>query len=123
MGKTGLTSAVPLRGEVYLTNFDPVRGHEIAKTRPAVIIQNDIGNRESPVVIVAAITSNKAGHTLFPISVLVHSPEGGLEKDSVVNLNQIRSIDKERLGKCLGKLSNETMSRVNKALAISIGLK
>lgn len=113
---------IPKRGEVYLVDFDPVRGHEIAKTRPALIIQNDIGNRESSVVIVAAITSLKSGHTDYPVNVLVHAPEGGLESDSLVKLNQIRSIDKERLGKRLGTLSDETLNRVGKALAISVGL-
>lgn len=88
--------ARPKRGEVYLVSFDPTVGAEIKKTRPALVIQNDIGNRYSPITIVAAITS-KFDEELYPTEVLVTPPEGGLREPSVVSLNQIRSVDKQRL--------------------------
>src|SRR5512134_1149164 len=88
--------ARPKRGEVYLVSFDPTVGAEIKKTRPALVIQNDIGNRYSPITIVAAITS-KFDEELYPTEVLVTPPEGGLRDPSVVSLNQIRSVDKQRL--------------------------
>ena len=112
---------VPGRGEVYVVNFDPTMGAEIKKTRPALVVQNDIANRYSPIVIVAAITS-QFEEPLYPTEVLVKAPEGGLGGDSVVLLNQIRSIDKKRLIKRLGSLSVETMRRVDQATLISLGL-
>jgi mRNA interferase MazF len=111
----------PRRGEVYLADFDPVVGSEIAKTRPALIIQNDIGNRVSPVTIVAAISS-QVRHPLYPIEVLVRAPEGGLSVDSTVRLNQIRSMDKSRLVKRLGKVTPATLAGVDTAIKISLGL-
>ena len=104
----------PLRGEIYLVAFDPTRGAEIQKTRPALILQNDIGNQHSPLTIVAAVTSNVFRQA--PTSVLVKAPEGGLSVDSVVLLNQLRTIDKRRLGKRLGTVRSETMKRVNQAI-------
>ncbi|HEY4504529.1 MAG TPA: type II toxin-antitoxin system PemK/MazF family toxin [Candidatus Paceibacterota bacterium] len=120
-GRAKLNSS-PLRGELYTVTFDPVRGREIAKTRPALVIQNDIGNRESDIVIVAAITSHKDSSRLYPVCVFVKAPEGGLKQDSIVRLDQIRSVDKERLGQRLGKLNNETILQINYALKISLGL-
>ena len=108
------------RGEVFLVNFDPTVGVEIQKTRPAVVIQNDIGNRYSQLTIVAAITSQYA-EPLAPYKVLLEAPEGGMKVNSVVLLNQIRSIDKKRLIKRLGTLSAETMRRVDQAMMISLG--
>jgi mRNA interferase MazF len=99
----------PERGEVYLVSFDPALGTEIQKTRPALILQNDIGNRHSPLTIVAAITSNVRRQG--PTSVLVSAPEGGLTVDSVVLLNQVRTIDKRRLVKRLGELRTATMKQ------------
>lgn len=101
--------------------LDPTQGSEIAKTRPAVIIQNDIGNRFSDVTIVAPITS-KHDADLCPTEVLVRAPEGGLKTDSVVLLNQIRAVDKRRLSRRLGALHPSTMALLNDALAISVGL-
>jgi mRNA interferase MazF len=112
---------MPKRGEVYLVNFDPTIGSEIQKTRPALIIQNDIANQHSPITIVAAITS-KVEETLFPTEVNVPPKEGGLERASIILLNQIRSIDQRRLIKRLGVIKVETMVRVNRALEISFGL-
>lgn len=111
----------PRRGEVYLVNFDPTVGSEIKKTRPALILQNDVANRYSPVTIVAAITSYYGGD-LYPTEVLVQVPEGGLSGDSLIVLNQIRAIDKQRLSRRLGKLSTSALHRVGQAVEISLGL-
>jgi mRNA interferase MazF len=111
----------PRRGEVYLVSFDPTVGSEIRKTRPALILQNDVGNRHSPLTIVAAITSQYEP-PLYPTEVLLQAPEGGARKDSVILLNQLRSIDKRRLVRKLGTVSADTMYRVNRALQISLGL-
>lgn len=115
------TVAFPRRGEVYLVEFDPVVGPEIAKTRPALIIQNDLGNRVSPITIVAAFSS-QVRTPLYPIEVLVRPPEGGLSSDSTVRLNQIRTVDKSRLGKRLGKVGPATMDAVDAAIKVSLGL-
>jgi mRNA interferase MazF len=111
----------PRRGEVYLVSFDPTVGSEIQRTRPALIIQNDIGNRHSPITIVAAITSQFA-EPLYPTEVLITPPEGGLTTASVALLNQIRSIDRQRLMRRLGRVSAATMERVNRAIQLSLGL-
>lgn len=113
--------ARPLRGEVYFVAFDPTLGAEIRKTRPALILQNDIANRSSPITIVAAITS-KFDQELYPTEVLVRAPEGGLDADSVVLLNQIRSVDRRRLMRRIGRLTPETMRLVDRALLLSLGL-
>ena len=111
----------PRRGEVYLVAFDPTVGSEIQRTRPALIIQNDIGNRHSPITIVAAITS-QFDESLYPTEVRITPPEGGLTTPSVVLLNQIRSIDRRRLVRRLGSVRTETMERVNRAIQLSLGL-
>jgi mRNA interferase MazF len=111
----------PKRGEIYLVNFDPTVGSEIAKTRPAVILQNDISNQYSPITIIAAVTS-KFDENLYPTEVFVRPPEGGLTEISVILLNQIRSIDKRRLIKRLGNLEIATIEQVDLALQISFGL-
>ena len=102
-------------------NFDPTLGTEIKKTRPALILQNDVANHWSSITIVAAITSQFEDR-LYPTEILVKAPEGGLTVDSVVLLNQIRSIDKLRLLKRLGALKQGTMARVDRSLMISVGL-
>src|SRR3989344_1608346 len=112
---------IPFRGDVYVVNFDPTIGSEIKKTRPAVVLQNNVGNRHSAVTIVAAISS-QFGDELYPTEVFIEPPEGGLEKKCVVLLNQIRTVDKRRLTKKLGVLKRETMMRVDQALEISLGL-
>ncbi len=111
----------PKRGEIYLTRFDPTLGAEIQKTRPALILQNDVANRYSPITIVAAITSRPRDRDR-PTNILVGTPEGGLTSDSTVLLNQIRSVDTQRLIRRLGTLTSETMRRVDQALMISLGL-
>jgi mRNA interferase MazF len=109
------------RGDVWLANLDPVIGSEQGKTRPVVIIQNDVANEYSPVVIVAAITT-AIGPKEYPTEVRVTAPEGGLKRDSVILLNQIRTIDKRRLIERWGKLTPQTMEKVDEALKISLGL-
>ena len=111
----------PRRSEVYLVSLDPTVGAEIKKTRPAVVVQNDPANRRSPITIVAAVTS-QFEESLYPTEVLVRAPEGGLTADSVVLLNQIRSVDKGRLVRRLGVLKSETMKEVDRALLLSLGL-
>ena len=111
----------PRRGDVFLVSLDPTVGAEIQKTRPAVVIQNNVANRRSPIVIVAAITS-QFDEPIYPTETLVRAPEGGLRVDSVVLLNQIRSVDRDRLVRRLGVLSTNTMSKVDRALLLSLGL-
>ena len=116
-----VSSVIPKRGEIYLVNFDPSIGAEIKKTRPGLILQNDIANRYSSVTIVAAITSfsDKDGKT-YPTEVFIGVSEGGLDNDSVALLNQIRTIDKRRLVKKLGVLKDKTMAQIDKAIQISL---
>ena len=102
-------------------NFDPTVGSEIQKTRPALIIQNDVGNTYSHTTIVAAITSFDGG-ALYPTEVRLSVREGGLHSDSVVMLNQLRSIDVQRLIRKLGALSESRMKEVEEALLISLGI-
>ena len=116
-----VSSVIPKRGEIYLVNFDPATGAEIRKTRPALILQNDIANRYSSVTIVAAITSfsSEDGKT-YPTEVFIGVSEGGLDNDSITLLNQIRTIDKRRLVKKLGVLKDKTMAQIDKAIQISL---
>jgi mRNA interferase MazF len=111
----------PVRGEIYLVNFDPTIGSEISKTRPAVIIQNNIANQSSPIIIIAAITS-KFDDRLYPTEVLIEPLEGGLKTTSVILLNQVRSIDKQRLVKRIGSIGSEKLNEVDRAIQISFGL-
>jgi mRNA interferase MazF len=112
----------PRRGEVYLVAFDPTIGHEIQKTRPALIIQNDVSNEHSPITIVAAITSQFRTPPHPREVPILSSAKTGLSKPSAVILNQIRSIDRARLQKRLGNLDSATMRRVDEAIKISVGL-
>jgi len=107
------------RGEIWLVNLNPTLGHEINKIRPAVIIQNDDGNEHSPLTIIAPITSNI--ENIYPFNVFLEKGNG-LEKDSKVLLNQIRTIDKKRLMKRLGKVNAETQLQIDEAMRISLGL-
>jgi mRNA interferase MazF len=110
----------PRRGEVYLVAFDPTVGHEIQKTRPAVVIQNDVSNRYSPITIVAAISSQFA-EPPHPREVVLPT-SSGLSKPSAAILNQIRSVDRKRLLKRMGALDRATMRQIDQALVISLGL-
>jgi mRNA interferase MazF len=121
MANGGKGVTFPKRGSMYVVRFDPTEGSEIAETRPALIIQNDIGNRFSNITIVAAITS-KFRLPLHRTNVLIKAPEGGLSVDSVVRLDQVRSVDKRRLLNRLGVLKPATMLKVDRAIKISLGL-
>lgn len=109
------------RGDIYYADLSPVVGSEQGGIRPVLIIQNDIGNKYSPTVIAAAITSriNKAK---MPTHIELCAKEYGLNKDSVILLEQIRTIDKKRLREKIGCLDNELMNEVNEALSVSFGL-
>jgi mRNA interferase MazF len=109
------------RGDIYYADLSPVVGSEQGGIRPVLIVQNDIGNRFSPTVIAAAITSQKDKAQL-PTHIHVHSGENGLAKDSIVLLEQIRTLDKKRLKEKMGHLTPAIMSRVNSAISVSFGL-
>lgn len=110
------------RGDIFFADLSPVVGSEQGGVRPVLIIQNDIGNRYSPTTIIAAITSQiKKGR--LPIHVEITAEEHQLERDSVVLLEQIRTIDKRRLREKVAHLDQAGMDRVDQALAISVGLK
>jgi mRNA interferase MazF len=112
----------PRRGEIYLATLDPTVGREIRKTRPALILQNDVFNRLTPMAIVAPITST-VRFPLSPVHVLLPATAStGLAVTSVAVLSQIRAIDNRRLIKWLGSVDDEAMSRVNEAIEISLGL-
>ena len=116
------TVTFPKRGEIYIVHFDPTLGSEIGKTRPALIVQNDIGNQYSPVTIVAAITSKFDPNHQYPTEVLVKAPEGGLTTNSVILLNQVRTVDKQRLDRRMGMVNPKTMERIDRAILLSLDL-
>ena len=109
------------RGEIYYADLSPVVGSEQGGVRPVLIVQNDIGNSHSPTVIAAAITSRQDKSKL-PTHIGINAATCGLSKDSVVLLEQIRTIDKKRLKERMGELDQPSMSRINNALSISFGL-
>lgn len=109
------------RGDIFYADLAPHVGSEQGGIRPVLVIQNDIGNKYSPTVIVAAITS-QIGKAKFPTHVEIRAGEFGLSRDSVILLEQIRTIDKVRLKNKVGKLSDEVMEKVNQAILISLGL-
>ena len=109
------------RGDIYYADLSPVVGSEQGCVRPVLIVQNDVGNRFSPTVIAAAITSQKDKARL-PTHIRVQAPDSGLLRDSVVLLEQIRTLDKRRLGERMGRLDDASMSRVDRALQVSFGL-
>ncbi|GHV01148.1 mRNA interferase [Clostridia bacterium] len=109
------------RGELYFADLSPVVGSEQGGVRPVLIVQNDIGNKYSPTVIAAAVTSqiNKAK---LPTHIELRAGDYGLAKDSVILLEQIRTLDKRRLQERLGLLTSDVLRRVDRALLISLGL-
>ena len=109
------------RGEIYYADLSPVVGSEHGGVRPVLIVQNDVGNKYSPTVIAAAITSQKEKSKL-PTHIEINAQNCGLAKNSVVLLEQIRTIDKKRLKERMGMLDEDAMYRVNSALSISFGL-
>ena len=108
------------RGDIYYADLSPVVGSEQGGVRPVLIVQNDVGNRYSPTVIAAAITS-QTGKARLPTHIEVHT-DSGLAKSSIVLLEQIRTLDKRRLKDRMGHLDDETMTLVNNALSVSFGL-
>ena len=109
------------RGDIYYADLSPVVGSEQGGLRPVVIVQNDVGNKHSPTVIAAAITS-QTSKTKLPTHIEVYADQYGLAKDSVILLEQVRTIDKKRLKEKMGHLEEDMMSKVNNAINISLGL-
>ena len=109
------------RGDIFYADLSPVVGSEQGGIRPVLIVQNDVGNRFSPTVIAAAITSQKDKARL-PTHIQLNSLGSGLARDSIVLLEQIRTIDKRRLKEHMGRLDDTSMTRVDEALQISFGL-
>lgn len=109
------------RGDIYYANLSPVVGSEQGGHRPVLVIQNDVGNKYSPTVIVAAITS-QISKAKLPTHVEISAKQFNLDKDSVILLEQMRTIDKRRLREKITHLSEEIMGRVDEAIRISLGL-
>lgn len=109
------------RGDIYYADLSPVVGSEQGGVRPVLIVQNDVGNKFSPTVIAAAITSQKT-KTSLPTHIEVDAGNCGLAKDSIVLLEQVRTIDKRRLREKMGTLDGGDMGKVNEALSVSFGL-
>lgn len=109
------------RGDIYYADLSPVVGSEQGGLRPVLIIQNDVGNRYSPTVIAAAITS-RMSKTRLPTHIDIYADKAGLSKDSVILLEQIRTLDKRRLKEKMGHLDESVMQRVDNAIAVSFGL-
>ena len=109
------------RGDIFYADLSPVVGSEQGGTRPVLIVQNDTGNRHSPTVIAAAITS-QTGKARLPTHISLSGHDVGLSKDSIVLLEQIRTIDKRRLREHMGRLNDAQMSMVDDAIAVSFGL-
>ena len=109
------------RGEIYYADLSPVVGSEQGGIRPVLIVQNDMGNRHSPTVIAAAITS-QLGKARLPTHIELAAQSYGLPRESVVLLEQIRTLDKKRLRQCMGHLDKEAMEKVDNAIAVSFGL-
>jgi len=110
------------RGDIYYANLNPVVGSEQGGQRPVLVIQNDIGNTYSPTTIVAAITS-KIKRAKLPTHIEISAARYRLEKDSVILLEQLRTIDKQRLKEKIDHLDDEIMAKINEAIEISVGLK
>ena len=109
------------RGDIFYADLSPVVGSEQGGLRPVLIVQNDVGNRYSPTVIAAAITS-KLGKARLPTHIDVYADRVGLQRDSVVLLEQMRTIDKQRLKEKMGHLDDESMYAVDTAISVSLGL-
>ncbi len=110
------------RGDIYYADLSPVIGSEQGGVRPVLIVQNDVGNKHSPTVIAAAITS-KMSKAKLPTHIDIPGIEVGLARDSVILLEQVRTIDKKRLKEKMGHLDSTTMNHVNNAIQVSFGLR
>lgn len=115
-----MNDTIPRRGDVWLVNFNPGRGSEQKGIRPALVLQNDIGNQYAATTIIAAITTTIK---VYPVTVLLKAKTAGLSKDSMVNCAHILTVDKSRLKKKLGQLDTKLMKQVEKALSISLDLQ
>lgn len=111
-----------VRGDIFIADLDPVVGSEQGGVRPVLIVQNDTGNKHSPTVIAAAITS-QTGKARLPTHISLSARSYGLPKDSVILLEQIRTLDKKRLREHMGRVDDEVMHRVDSAIAVSFGLR
>lgn len=109
------------RGDIYYADLSPVVGSEQGGVRPVLIVQNDVGNKHSPTVIAAAITS-QMGKAKLPTHIELSRKEYGLQRDSVILLEQIRTLDKKRLKEKMGHLDGPLMEKVNTAINVSFGL-
>ncbi len=109
------------RGDIYYADLSPVVGSEQGGMRPVLIIQNDVGNKYSPTVIAAAITS-RMGKTKLPTHIDVYADRAGLSRDSIVLLEQLRTLDKRRLKEKMGHLDDAVMRDIDNAIAVSLGL-
>lgn len=109
------------RGELYYADLSPVVGSEQGGVRPILVVQNDIGNKYSPTIIAAAITS-KLDKAKLPTHIELSCCEYGLEQDSIILLEQIRTLDKRRLTRKIGELSEYKMAQVERAMMISLGM-
>ena len=109
----------PARGEVWLVNWNPARGSEQAGKRPALVIQNDIGNEKASTTIVSAISGSVK---IYPMNIKIDPPEGGLERPSIVKTGQILTVSKERLEKRLGRIGAKKMEEVNRTIKLSLDL-
>ena len=109
------------RGDIFYADLSPVVGSEQGGLRPVLIVQNDTGNKHSPTVTAAAITS-QTGKARLPTHIELNAQSVGLTRDSVILLEQIRTIDKSRLRERMGKLDDNTMTKVDNAIAVSFGL-
>ncbi len=109
------------RGDIYYADLSPVVGSEQGGIRPVLIVQNDVGNKYSPTVIAAAITSQQ-DKTNLPTHIKVDADGCGLSKNSIVLLEQVRTIDKQRLKEKMGSLDTSSMNKINQALSVSFGL-
>jgi len=121
MGRSPKAVAHPRRGEVWLVTLDPTVGHEIQKTRPALVVQNDHSNRTAQTTIVAPLTST-IGRRIYPTEVLVAAGEGGRHVSSLILLRQLRCLDRTRLVKRLGAVRGDTLASVDQALLITLGI-
>lgn len=110
------------RGDIYRTDLNPVIGSEQGGTRPVLIISNDIGNRHSPTVIIAAITGKTHTKAKLPTHIEIKNLEG-LDRDSIILLEQIRTLDKQRLKQYLGMMPTDRMTDVDEALAVSLAIR
>jgi len=110
------------KGDLYFADLSPVIGSEQGGVRPVLVVQNDVGNKYSPTIIVAAVTSQMHKAKL-PTHVEINAAGNGLSKDSVILMEQLRTIDKKRLKERIGTLSEELLPTVNNALSISLGIR